>query len=73
MIPDAPRNQPPILSAWDMHVPFEPDDPRPAVRAWLDHVAAGRIGAAPADDSRHHARRLRTEALLARHSRPRIW
>jgi len=73
MIPTACPNTRPALSAWDVHVPHGPDDPRPAVRAWADHLAAGRIGAVPADDAAHRARRAHTEALLARRSRPGLW
>ena len=54
----------PTLSAWDVHVPLYPEDPRPAVQAWLGHVAAGRIGAAPASSPAQAARHARNEALL---------
>jgi hypothetical protein len=73
MIPDASTDRRPILSAWDVHVPHAPDDPRPAVRAWADHLAAGRIGVAPADDPAKRARLARTEALITRRGRPAIW
>ena len=74
--PPAPAPRPltrPPLSPWDVHRPLAADDARPAVRAWLAHLDAGRIGTATGPSEAQRARHARNEALLIGHRRGAIW